>query len=347
LLVRLARKAGYFSRGWAAATNELPPPAGLADCDTPVVVDRCDPRRRPGNGFDEFRALFAAQDRDGGVEPVAGDAVARDGGNADAVREAEPGARVDNVRVAFAVDLDDAVGVAGGGDRGVGEVDVFAGRLAWRGERLDRDAPAALRRGRAEHAEVAAFVDERAMDAGAFQRAQRLVDDVPAREAGDVEPHARGEQLNGPIFRIEFDVAISDGLARGFDAARRGKLLQVARPPPESCERADGHVERAVCEARHFDGSLQDVKQLRAHDHRLRHWPVGSLPGKPADLARRVVVAQDFVQAIDARVSRSRSSVGLRLVPRVEEDPKSRPHLRFVELEPLERGLASRDQEHR
>src|SRR4051812_45545173 len=130
---RRAATVRAFSR---RLREELLEPFRLVDGDA-VAVDRRNTAGGAGGGFDQLDSLLRPQHAHRRVERVGGHAVGADDGGADPVRQSQARARVDDVRVARAADLDEPSGVAGGGDAGSAEAHVLAGHFFGVLERLD------------------------------------------------------------------------------------------------------------------------------------------------------------------------------------------------------------------
>src|SRR5438128_958102 len=77
-------------------------------------------------GFDDGQAALGAEDAQASIERVGGGAAWGDDRHAAAAGQAETGLRIDDVRIAFAADLDVLLGVAGGRDAGVGHEHILA-----------------------------------------------------------------------------------------------------------------------------------------------------------------------------------------------------------------------------
>ena len=76
-----------------------------------------------GDCGEELLSLFRTEYAGSGGEAVAGGGIGRDEGAGDAEGEAQSSGRVDDVGVAFAVQLKGLVKVAGGGDGAVFEME--------------------------------------------------------------------------------------------------------------------------------------------------------------------------------------------------------------------------------
>src|SRR5262249_40135985 len=111
---------------------------------------------RPLDGLDQLEAALRAEHGDDLRQAVGRRAVARHDGRAHAAEEANARFRIDNVRIALAVDLDVLVGVAGGGDRAVAQDQARAGLALDLQQRADGDLPAVLARWRPANHDVAA-----------------------------------------------------------------------------------------------------------------------------------------------------------------------------------------------
>lgn len=90
--------------------------------------------------------LFWAEDTERGGEGIRGAGVCGDDGTGDAAGETEAGLRMDDVRVADAVEFDELMEIAGGGDGLVGEAEIDGSIVVDAGAK--RDCPAwGVRRG--------------------------------------------------------------------------------------------------------------------------------------------------------------------------------------------------------
>src|SRR5438477_6476263 len=113
-----------------------------------------------------------------------------------------PGARIEDMAMALAVGLDEALVVAARRDRARhhrqrGEHVVVLARVP------DADAPRLATRLRAEDREVAREVDQRAFDARVLQHERRAVHRVFLAEAAEVELHAGMRQAHARLSQLD------------------------------------------------------------------------------------------------------------------------------------------------
>ena len=126
-----------------------------------------DQGRRVRPGINQRQAALHAQQADGSVQAVGGSGVGSNHGGLNALRHAQAGRRIHDVRIADAVDLDELLGVAGGRDAGIVKQEVLGGFVRAALKRRDPDLPTALAGRRAPDGDVAAGRDERAVESPA------------------------------------------------------------------------------------------------------------------------------------------------------------------------------------
>ena len=197
-----------------------------------------------------FRPCLRPQHADGRGQAVGRHAVLGDHGHAALVGQAQAGARIDDVRIAPAVDHDVLKGVARGGDGRIGQQNVARGRPA-SVERNDRDGPARLARRRIARADVAAGIDQCARDAAASAalaalRRRRSPWRCPPGRA------ACSALAAGAVcwFASSSRMAIADRGAGFCQPLGRRHFLLPAGAAPQADIGSDGDVERAARFAR-------------------------------------------------------------------------------------------------
>jgi hypothetical protein len=107
----------------------------------------------------------------------------------------------------------------------------------------------------ADH-DIAAAVDQRATDAVLFENGQCFIAGISLGDAPQVELHSSFREGDGPHFRIEPDVFITDPFQRGREGFRIGQLFGAAGLSPQFHDRPDVDVERAITLVKR---SLHDV----------------------------------------------------------------------------------------
>ena len=112
--------------------------------------------------------------------------------------------------------------------------------------RLDGNFPTALARRRVTHADIAAGVDQSAVNAFPFQNLQRFVDAVTHADAAGIQSHVRFEQLGSMFFGIQLQrVEIGRGARLGQQFSI-GQFFRSPRSSPEFHQWSDSNVERPV-----------------------------------------------------------------------------------------------------
>ena len=159
--------------------------------------------------FREREALVWSEHGDRGIEAVGVEAAACDDGGAAADGHGPAGARVEDVRVAYAVRGHPLFGVAGGGDGGVAEDDGAGVRRAGDVERGHVDGPAVSIRRRRGDDDVAAEGGEGACQAVRFEDGDGFVGGVAFGEAAEVEGHAGRVEGGGARGGVEMEVTES------------------------------------------------------------------------------------------------------------------------------------------
>ncbi len=262
---------------------------------TPSGVNRWKSAAAPGVSFNQLQPAFRAEEIGGRLHRVGGRTVGRDDGHGRAVLVPHPGRRVDDVRIAMAVDLDEPLGVAGRRDRRVlqeqGGRAVFQPGIHWG----NRDPPALGIGGRVADDDVAGAADQGATDPLGFQDVERRLRRVALGDPADVQLHPGMEELDGPRGRVEDHLVGADELLGLGDQPGIRQLPVATRPAPEPAHRGDRDVEGAAGAFVHPLRPLEDVEQVGADPHRA----LSGLPREPGELALGIVIAQHGVERRD------------------------------------------------
>ncbi len=170
---------------------------------------------------------------------------------------------------------------------------------------LDAASPRLARR-LVPHAEqVAAGLDEEAVQAIFAQHVRGAVDDVALADASEPDAHA-SRNAYGAVHVIGFDALVVDEppLLRHFIVRRYPRVLlgRVAEAP-QIGHRLKGHIERTVGDATGPKRSLQDLQGFRLHAHGA---PLRQVD--PSDVARRLPDAEQGFESVYL-VERRRDSV--------------------------------------
>ncbi len=158
-----------------------------------------------GRGFEDTARV---------VESVGKGGVTRDDGDGDGLGQAEAGGGVDDVGVTHAVDLDELLSVARGGNGRIGkdERKRCAGGCAERG---DLDGPTGFAGRRIAEGEIATGGDHRAGETALREEGEGFVGGVAFGDAAEVEQHAGAEQGDGARGGIEAEVNEAGGVLGG------------------------------------------------------------------------------------------------------------------------------------
>src|SRR6185503_18698698 len=149
-----------------------------------------------------------------------------------------PGPRIEDVAMAHAVALDEALVVAARRDRarGHGQCREHVIALA---RMLDADAPRLAAGLRAEDREVAGEIDERALGAGLLQQQRGAIDRVLLAEAAKVDLHAGKREPHAPV--AELDAVPADERHERGELRVAGHMAFVEAP--RAPQDAGGRVE--------------------------------------------------------------------------------------------------------
>ena len=142
-----ARTAGKSPTLGGSGAIERIEAAGLVGLRPAVFVDD-DERGDAAQSFDQLQAFLGPENADRRGQGVGRGAIGRQYADAAVLGQPQPGVRIENVRIARAVDFDILPGVAGRGDAAVGEQqDAAGGRLG--AERRSADPMISNRRANA------------------------------------------------------------------------------------------------------------------------------------------------------------------------------------------------------
>ena len=108
--------------------------------------------------------------------------------------------------IANCLDLDEALGVAGGSD---GSVRQGYGLISLAVKVVDGQTPARAAGRGCAHGDIATAVDKGPPDAEAVQLQKHLIESVPLADSSKIDPHVGDHQSDGALLGIETKVAVS------------------------------------------------------------------------------------------------------------------------------------------
>ena len=229
------------------------------------------------------------------------------------------------MRVPLALDLHEALIVAGGGDGHVGEIE--------RGEKrvrrvrlsgvLDTDAPRSAVRPSSERVDVAGHRDEGAGHAARRQPLHRRVGAVALADSAEVDAHPldrEADRAMGRAFarrramarrRVQLDAVCAKQRFEARELFRSRQPVRLCTRAPVIQQRRDGDIERAVRAAMPFHARAHGRKQVLGNGDRLMRG--GGI--HPRKLRVRPMRAEDLLEFRDSVKGRREVRSARRLVP--------------------------------
>jgi hypothetical protein len=264
---------------------------------------------------------------------VRGEGISGDDRNQGLIGQAEAGARINDMGVALAIDLQVLKDIPGGGQRAVCQQDMLGRRRLRHIERRDFNPPTAAAGWWIAHGHVTAADDQGGFNTLLAQDADGFIDGISFGDAAEVQAHVGHQQFNRSGPWIQPHVTVADRRAGTIQSFGRRQRTVTSGSSPDVDVRSNRDVERAFRLLGECLCPVEDSPEVVADGD----GPAFSRgPGQTAQLALGIVIGEDVVEFPNAGEGGERGFLGPGGRRCVKDHSEWHPHFRPAELMALE-----------